>query len=34
VQVRSSLAKFEGIEDVILCSFSAADLAIYQRLLG
>ena len=33
-QVRRSLAKLKGIEEVIFCCFSAADLAIYERLLG
>ncbi|HJS38913.1 MAG TPA: O-acetyl-ADP-ribose deacetylase [Burkholderiales bacterium] len=33
-QVRRSLAELKGIEEVIFCCFSAADLAIYERLLG
>jgi O-acetyl-ADP-ribose deacetylase (regulator of RNase III) len=33
-QVRSSLTQLETIEEAIFCCFSAADLAIYQRLLG
>ena len=33
-QVRSSLAKHTGIEEVIFCCFSATDLAIYEELLA
>lgn len=33
-QVRRSLAELKGIEEVIFCCFSPADLAIYERLLG
>jgi O-acetyl-ADP-ribose deacetylase (regulator of RNase III) len=33
-QVRSGLAKHAGIEEVIFCCFSEADLAIYEDLLA
>jgi O-acetyl-ADP-ribose deacetylase (regulator of RNase III) len=31
--VRSSLAEFPGIEEVVFCCFSEADLGIYERVL-
>jgi len=32
--VASALRRFDSLRDVVYCCFSAADLAIYQRLLG
>jgi hypothetical protein len=32
--VHSTIAQFPSIEEVIFCCFSAADLAVYSRLLG
>jgi O-acetyl-ADP-ribose deacetylase (regulator of RNase III) len=32
--VRSTVAQFPSIEEVIFCCFSAADLAVYSRLLA
>jgi O-acetyl-ADP-ribose deacetylase (regulator of RNase III) len=32
--VRASLAELPGFQKVVFCCFSAADLAVYQRVLG
>jgi O-acetyl-ADP-ribose deacetylase (regulator of RNase III) len=32
--VRATIAQFPSIVEVIFCCFSAADLAVYSRLLG